>query len=86
VAHPKPAHSLTPLKPNDSVVALAAVAMTDREFATVTPSPHPAAPKQSPPKFNNQKIEFSTIKATPIDDGKAFHLNKKGEAPTDVSQ
>jgi hypothetical protein len=36
VAHPQP-YSLTPLKPNDNdVVAPAAVAMTDREFATIT--------------------------------------------------
>jgi hypothetical protein len=85
VARPEP-YSLTPLKPNDNVVAPAAVAMPDGEFATVTPSPHPDAPTQSPLKFNNQKIEFSTIKAAPIDDGKAFRLNKKGEARTDVSR
>jgi hypothetical protein len=86
VAHPQP-YSLTPLNPNDkNVVAPAAVATTDREFATITPSPHPAAPTQSPPKFNNKKIEFSSIKAAPIDDGKAFRLNKKGEARTDVSR
>jgi hypothetical protein len=55
----------------------------------VTPLPHPAAPtqlQQSPPKFNNQKIDFSSIKAAPINDGKAFRrLNKNGEARMDVS-
>jgi hypothetical protein len=84
VAHPKP-HSLKPIKPNDTVTP-AAVAMTDPcahaagKFATVTPLPHPAAPTQSPPKFDNQKIQFSTINSAPINDDKAFHLNKKGEA------
>jgi hypothetical protein len=83
VAHSKP-HSLTPIKPDDTVVAPAAVATMD-PCATVTPSPHPAAPTQSPPKFNKQKIEFSTIKAAPIDNGKAFRFNKRGEARTDDS-
>ena len=84
VAHPKP-HSLKPIKPNDTVTP-AAVAVTDPcarasdKSATVTPSAHPATPMQSPPRFNNQKIEFSAIKAAPINDDKAFHLNKKGEA------
>jgi hypothetical protein len=43
---------------------------------------HPAAAPttQSPPKFNNQLLEFSTIKAAPVNDGKAFRLHKKGEA------
>jgi hypothetical protein len=56
-----------PSKPNDTV-APAALAMTDPcacvadKSATVTPSPCLAAPMQSPPRFNNQKIEFSTIK------------------------
>jgi hypothetical protein len=89
VAHPKP-HSLKPIKPNDTVTP-AAVAVTDPcarasdKSATVTPSAHPATPMQSPPRFNNQKIEFSAIKAAPINDDKAFRLNKKGEARTDIS-
>jgi hypothetical protein len=42
--------------------------------------------QQSPPKFNNEVVTFSTIKAAPVNDGKAFRLNKKGEARTDASQ
>jgi hypothetical protein len=87
VAHPDP-HSLTPLKPDEDVAPATAVATTDHcahappadNFAAVTPSPHPPVPAQSPPKFNNEVIEFSTIKAAPVNDGKAFRLNKKGEA------
>jgi hypothetical protein len=83
LAHAKP-HSLTPIAP-------AALAATDRcahaadKLTAVTPLPYPAAPTQSPPKFNNQKIDFSSIKVAPIDDGKAIRHNKKGEARTDVS-
>jgi hypothetical protein len=82
VAHNKP-RSLPLLNPNDSV-APAAVAMTDALAHTADKSTTTLV--QSPPKFNNKVIEFSTIKAAPVDDGKAFRLNKKGEARTDVSR
>jgi hypothetical protein len=87
VAHPNP-HYLLPLKPDDedALLAPAAVATADHcKFVAVTPSPRPAVPMQSPPKFNNEVVTFLTIKAAPVNDGKAFCLNKKGEAQTDAS-
>jgi hypothetical protein len=56
-------------------------------FGAITPSPHAALPSmKSPPKYNNQVVAFSTIEAAPVNDNKAFRLNKKGEARTDASQ
>jgi hypothetical protein len=89
VAHPK-SHSLTPLRPDDEedeVFAPSAVATSNQcvpapanTLGTVTPSPHAALPtKKSPPKYNNKVVAFSTIEVAPVNDGKAFHLNKKGE-------
>jgi hypothetical protein len=84
-AHPKPS-SLMPLKLDDEedAVVPAAMATTDQcthapadKFVTITPSQNPVLP----PKYHNQVITFSTVvEVAPVNDSKAFHLNKeKGE-------